>query len=193
MALLPLSSWCHCPCPCHSGIVAIVNVQAPLPLSWWCCCPCCAGAIANITGIIALVVPASLLLLRWPLCPHVAWASSPPLHRRCCPHQAGLFALLHWCCCPCHADVVALSVVALAPLLCRPLCPCCACVVQLICRPLHPRWAGMYQTTDDVVDHIADKAKTSATRATTPAQQGQQCQHNEGDDASTKGVMMPAP
>jgi hypothetical protein len=45
---------------------------------------------------------------------------------------------------------------------------------------------------DDVVDHTANNGNTSATRAMTPAQQGLQCQHNEGNDASTKRVMMPA-
>jgi hypothetical protein len=39
---------------------------------------------------------------------------------------------------------------------------------------------------DDMVDDAADNGNTSATRLTTPAQQGQQCQHNEGHDVSTK-------
>jgi hypothetical protein len=45
---------------------------------------------------------------------------------------------------------------------------------------------------DDVIDHAAVYGNTSATRAMTPAQQGQQYQHNEGNDASTKRVTMPA-
>jgi hypothetical protein len=44
----------------------------------------------------------------------------------------------------------------------------------------------------DVVDHAADNGNTNATRATTPAQQGQQHRHNEGNDASTKKMTMPA-
>jgi hypothetical protein len=39
---------------------------------------------------------------------------------------------------------------------------------------------------DDIVDYAADKGNTSATRSMMPEQQGQQHQHNEGHDVSTK-------
>jgi hypothetical protein len=45
---------------------------------------------------------------------------------------------------------------------------------------------------DNVVDHAADNGNTSATRATMPAQQGWQCQHNKENDASTKRAMKQA-
>ncbi len=50
----------------------------------------------------------------------------------------------------------------------------------------------MYKATNNVVDHAADNGNTSAIRATTPAQQGRQHHHIEGNDASTKMVTMPA-
>jgi hypothetical protein len=45
-----------------------------------------------------------------------------------------------------------------------------------------------------MVDYAADNGNTSATRLTTPAQQGRQCQHNEGHNfnAKTKRVTMQA-
>ncbi len=137
MTLLPSSSWWHC--PCHKGIIAIVDVQASLPLPQWCCCPHCTGAIANITrGLLSL------------------------LHWRCCPYHNDLFSLTshghcHRCCtgiiapielaCLCHcAGVVALVMLLLLPSVrwhfcpCQvgPLCPCCVCIMQSICRRLCP-------------------------------------------------------
>ncbi len=52
----------------------------------------------------------------------------------------------------------------------------------------------MYYATDSMVDYAADNGNTSATRLTMPAQQEQQCQHNEGHNVSTKTkrVMMQA-
>ena len=66
MSLLPLSSWCCC--PCHDGIITIVIVQASLPYSQWRHCPCCTGDIANIAwalspccnGIIVIIPLTSL-------------------------------------------------------------------------------------------------------------------------------------
>jgi hypothetical protein len=123
MVLLPSSSWWHC--PCHKGIIAIVDAQASLPLPQWCCCPHCKGAIANIT-----------------------WGLLSLLHWRCCPYHNDLFALLSpWhcqLCWHCHllcAGIMALNVLALMPLSCWHCCPCCAGVAIVCWRGLtcHPR------------------------------------------------------
>ncbi len=148
--LLSLSWWCHC--HCQAGVVALVTMTLSPPSIHRYLHRCHNGTVAllrwghcqHCTSIVALVVPALLSLLRWPLCPHVAWASSPLLHRHCCPRWAGVFAPLHWCHCLCHAGIAVLGALALAPLLHRPLYLCCACVMQSIFRCLCPRWAGIY-------------------------------------------------
>jgi hypothetical protein len=100
MVLLMLSSWCHC--PCHDGIITIVNAQASPPLLQRHCCPCCAGAVANI-----------------------AQALSPLLRKRCCPYCTDLFALmLHGHCqCRCTGIVAPIKLACLR---------CCAKVVALV-------------------------------------------------------------
>ncbi len=187
--LLPLSWW-HC-CCCQAGVVALVTMvslpslmcrhlhscmMALLPLLCWCHCQ-------HYTGVVALVALALLSLSRWPLCPHFKWALSPSLHWRCCPHQAGVFASLRWCCCPCHAGIVALN-------FCAGLFALIVFGVQLISRRLCPHW-GHVLIRGRSGNHFADNSNTSATRATIPAQQGRQHQHNEGNAASTKWVTMP--
>ncbi len=191
MASLLLSSWGLHPhhngivanCQC-AGIFAVVEMVSSPSLLWCHCLHC--------TSVAALVTLALSSLLCWPICPHIAWVSSPSLPRRCCLRWAGVFAPLRWCHCPCHAGVIALSAWALAPLLHRPLCSCCVCIVQSICRRLHPRWAGMYYAADNMVDHTTDNSNTNATRAATPAWHEQQCQQNEGNGASKKRVTIPA-
>jgi hypothetical protein len=42
----------------------------------------------------------------------------------------------------------------------------------------------MNYAVDNVVDQAADNGNTSAAKATMPAQQGQQHQHNEGNYAT---------
>jgi hypothetical protein len=177
-------------CPYHNGVVAIVKLVL-LPLSQWHCRHRqCAGVFAAVMivsspllcccqrkycmGVIALVAPASSSLLHQPIPPHVAWVSSPSLHQRYCPIQAGVFVPLHWCPCPCHTVIVPLSVLALAPSLCRPLCHHCACIVNL--------QANLPSLSLRVLSHGRygrprhRQGNTSTTRETMAAQQGQQHQ-----------------
>ncbi len=132
---MPLSQWHYCHHQCK-GIVADITIALLPSLRW--------RYHQHCMGTVAFVAPVLSSLLRWPLCPHIAWVSSLPLHQCCCPCWAGMFAPLHWCHCPCHAVIVALGALSLVPSSCRPFYPCCVCVVQLICRRLSPRWAGMY-------------------------------------------------
>ncbi len=190
MALLPLSSWCCC--PCHDSIFAIVDEQASLPLSWRHCRPCCAGAIANI-----------------------AWALLPLLRRRHCPYHPDLFALtLHWrrhrhcngivspvklTCLRGCAGVVALDTLLLSPLVhCistlvaqapLPLL-CLYCAVDLQASLPLLNWHVLScgrrgRPRLRLQQHQRNKGKNiSTTRVAMPAQWGQWCQHKEHDNTS---------
>jgi hypothetical protein len=118
IALLPLSQWCHCRphwccCPCHDGIIAIINAQVSLPLSQWRWRPHCAGAIAN----------------------NIARVLSPLLHHCCLPYCADLFALtVHGCH---HHNCT--DVVALVKLACLHHCAGVVALVTLVLLP-SVRW-----------------------------------------------------
>jgi hypothetical protein len=124
MMLSPSSSWCCC--PCHDGVVAIVNVQVSLPLSGWChhplalaplptlhrhCDPCFTRIVApnvqtfsslHCMGTITIIAAALLSPSSWHVCP-VALVYLP---------------LSRWSCCPWCTGISALITQALLPLLC---------------------------------------------------------------------------
>ncbi len=86
----------------------VANAREPIPhVSWE--FGCTIGAMVStfiVTGIFAIVMMESLLLLMW---------------RRLCCHQASVIALVAFC----QAGIVALVVMALLPSMHRRLCCCC--------------------------------------------------------------------
>ncbi len=164
-----------------------------LPSLHWCHCQHC-------TGIVALVAPVLLSLLRWPSVPShcmgivtiVSPALLPPSSLHECAIALVSSPLSRWCCCPWSTGISTLVALASLPLLCL------HCTVDLQAslpslswhvlsfygqrgKPHRRQWQHQHNKGNDA----------STTRAATPAQQGQQCQHNEGNDTSTKRVTVP--
>jgi hypothetical protein len=70
MTLLLSSSWCCC--PCHNGVICIIDAQASLPSLQWHCCPCHDGVVAiDAQGLLPFLQMAIIAL--------VAMASVPQL------------------------------------------------------------------------------------------------------------------
>ncbi len=121
MALLPLTSWCCC--PCHNSVIAIVNAQAFLLLSQWHCCPCCTGAIANIAQVMLPLLHQHCILIVLTSLPSrcmgivnvVAPALLPPSSWHVCAIVLVLLPLPCWHCCPWCTGIITLVAQASLP------------------------------------------------------------------------------
>ncbi len=150
-------------------------------------CPRCAGTIAKIAwALYCPCYPCVVVLIELTSLPSccigvitvIALVLLPPSTWHICAVAVVLSPLSLWHCCPRCTGIISLIAQASLPVLCL------HCAVYLQASSPLLSWHVLSHGQHGRLRH--SQRHTSATRSTTPAQQGRQCQHNEDHNVSTK-------